>query len=58
MLIQRSLLLLVLLLVLVWPPLEDWLTSPAGSWYRPYVFWFFLVLVAGLAGARSRHDAT
>ena len=58
MLVQRSLLLLILLLMLVWPPFEHWLMSPTGSWYRPYIFWFSLVILAGIAGTRSKRDAT
>lgn len=46
MYISRALLLLLLLTFLFFPLLLQWTFSSEGSWYRPYLVWLLLTIVA------------
>ena len=55
MYINRTLLLGLVLALIGTPFLYDWLTSDYSAWYRPYVVWSGMILLAWF-GQRSRHS--
>tara|TARA_B100001540_G_scaffold39046_1_gene34624 strand:+ start:623 stop:799 length:177 start_codon:yes stop_codon:yes gene_type:complete len=54
MYINRTLLLLLGVLVIFLPALADWLTGSPTAWYRPYQAWL-VVVVAAWWNQRSRY---
>ncbi len=54
MYINRSLLLGLSLLLVSFPVLIDWLTSDYTAWYRPYIVWSVIIVLAW-RDQRSRH---
>ncbi len=54
MYINRILVLALLLAIICYPALKDWLGSDHSAWYRYYIIWSGVVLVAWLSN-RSRH---
>mgnify|MGYP001553116817 FL=1 len=54
MYINRTLVLGIVLALLAFPMLRDWLTSDYSAWYRPYVIWCAIIGFAWW-GHRSRH---
>lgn len=53
MYINRTLLLGIILVLISFPLITDWLTSDYTAWYRPYLLWTLIILAAWL-GQRSR----
>ncbi len=45
MYINRSLLLVLVVVLVFVPPLLEWTTSGGVAWYRPYLLWSLLVLL-------------
>jgi hypothetical protein len=45
---QRPLFLLVIIAYMLSPSIVDWATSPQPIWYKPYILWGAVVLVAYL----------
>ena len=44
---RQSPLLLILLLVFIFSPrLFSWLLSTTGAWYRPYIIWLAIIVIA------------
>ncbi len=43
---QRPLLLIILLLYIFVPSILQWVADPNGSWYRPFIVWLFVIVVA------------
>ncbi len=46
MYINRPILLLLLISFIFSPAIFDWMLAADGAWYRPYFFWFALVVIA------------
>lgn len=57
---MNSLRLVILLLLLAYvflPTLLDWVISPEGAWYRPFVVWVLVILMAfALHMRKKRHE--
>lgn len=45
---QRPLLLLLLAAYIFAPTFFNWVIKPEGGWYRPYIIWLIVVVVAYL----------
>ncbi|MEW5250155.1 hypothetical protein [Microbulbifer discodermiae] len=44
---NRTLLILLVLVGYVFSPtVFTWLINPAGAWYRPFILWLLLILLA------------
>lgn len=52
---QRPLLLLVLVAYIFSPALYTWVTDPAGVWYKPYIIWAVVVVIAFIIQSRNKH---
>ena len=55
MYINRNLLLGLVLALVCFPFLVDWLVSDYAAWHRPYLAWSAVVFCAWL-GQRTRHN--
>ena len=53
MYINRTLVLGIVLLLIAFPVITDWLTSDYSAWYRPYVIWSAIIAFTWW-GNRSR----
>jgi uncharacterized membrane protein len=54
MYINRALLLVVGVVLIFFPAIEDWLFSSHTAWYRPYQLWL-LIILAAYWNQRSRY---
>lgn len=54
MYINRALLLVLGVVLIFFPAIEEWLFSPQTAWYRPYQLWL-LVIIAAYWNQRSRY---
>ncbi|MFI2813131.1 MULTISPECIES: hypothetical protein [Microbulbifer] len=44
---NRTLLILLVLVGYVFSPtVFTWMINPSGAWYRPFILWFVLILLA------------
>lgn len=50
---QRSLILLLLLTYLFAPTLIAWIYNPTGVWYKPYLVWILVIIMAYFAQKRK-----
>ncbi|WP_185233105.1 hypothetical protein [Teredinibacter franksiae] len=50
---QRPLLLLLLVVYIFSPTLFDWVMNPGGGWYRPYLIWLLVIVVAFIVQERQ-----
>ncbi len=55
---QRLVILLLLIAYIFSPTLFSWIINPEGAWYRPYLAWVVVIVIAYLIQARKRrsHD--
>jgi hypothetical protein len=54
---QRPLLLFVLVAYIFSPTLYGWVINPAGAWYKPYIIWAMVIVLAYIMQNRSKsHD--
>ena len=54
---QRPLLLLMLIIYIFSPTLFSWVIAPNGVWYRPYLLWILVIIVAYIVQGRdNKHD--
>ncbi|SMF21052.1 hypothetical protein SAMN02745866_01323 [Alteromonadaceae bacterium Bs31] len=53
---QRPLLLLLLLIYIFSPTLFGWITNPDGGWYRPYVIWLLVIVIAYFSQQRDTEE--
>lgn len=53
---QRPLLLLLLVFYIFSPTLFSWVINPSGAWYRPYIIWMLLVVVAYVVQGRGKDN--
>jgi len=42
----RLFILLLLVLYIFSPTLFNWMVNPNGAWYRPYIIWVVVILLA------------
>ena len=54
MYINRTLLLVICIVILFFPGIEDWLLGSQTAWYRPYLPWL-LIILAAYWNQRTRH---
>lgn len=52
----RPLILLLLVLYIFSPTLFNWMINPNGAWYRPYLIWAGVIVVAYLLQGRRQSD--
>lgn len=43
---QRPLLLLILVVYIFSPTLFSWIINPTGAWYRPFIIWLIVIIIA------------
>ena len=48
MLIPRSIILLILVMFIFSPAIEQWVSNNQAAWYRPYVAWGLIILIVFL----------
>jgi len=54
---HQPLLLLLLVVYIIFPSLVDWVIDAQAGWYRPFIFWAVVVLVAFILQRRDNsHD--
>ncbi|MBU2986333.1 hypothetical protein [Saccharophagus degradans] len=53
---QRPLLLLMLVVYIFSPTLFSWVVNPDGAWYRPYLIWVLVIIVAFFVQTRSKRN--
>ncbi|GMG86429.1 hypothetical protein [Biformimicrobium ophioploci] len=54
---NRTLLILLVLVGYVFSPtMFTWMVNPGGAWYRPFIIWFGLILVAAYIQSRRGKD--
>lgn len=55
---QRLVILLLLIAYIFSPTLFTWVLHPEGAWYRPYIIWVLVILVAYTVQLRKKrpHD--
>ncbi len=56
MYIPRSILVLLVIIYLLFLASVDWINQPEGTWYRPFLVGFLIVLVAGWAHREQDSD--
>jgi hypothetical protein len=54
--INRSLLLLLAFAAVFIPSTQEWMTSGGSAWYRPYLVWGLVVLLAWWLQRRGYSD--
>jgi TctA family transporter len=55
---QRLVILLLLVAYIFSPTLFSWIFNPDGAWFRPYIAWVLVIVIAFLIQARKKqpHD--
>lgn len=54
---NRTLLILLLLVGYVFSPtVFTWMINPTGAWYRPFILWLVLILLALIIQLRRKFD--
>ena len=56
---QRLIILLLLVSYIFSPTLFGWVINPEGSWYRPFIIWVLVIVIAYFiqaANKRRRND--
>lgn len=51
---QRLVILLLLIAYIFSPSLFDWIINPEGAWYRPFVAWAMVIVIAFAIQMRRR----
>jgi hypothetical protein len=52
----RPLILLLLVFYVFSPTLFNWMINPSGSWYRPYIIWAVVIVLAYVVQGRRGSD--
>lgn len=53
----RPLVLTLLALYIFSPTLFNWVINPNGAWYRPYIIWLVVIVIAYIwQGRRRQHE--
>lgn len=55
---QRLVILLLLIAYIFSPTLFSWIINPEGAWFRPYIAWVAVIVIAYIVQARKKrsHD--
>jgi energy-coupling factor transporter transmembrane protein EcfT len=55
---QRLVILLLLVAYIFSPSLFNWIINPEGAWYRPYIVWIIVIIIAFVMQIRRKnyHD--
>jgi hypothetical protein len=51
---HRLVILLLLIAYIFSPSLFDWAINPEGAWYRPYIAWTLVIVIAFLFQLRRK----
>lgn len=51
---QRLVILLLLIAYIFSPTLFTWIINPEGAWYRPYLIWVLVIVIAFVMQLRRR----
>ncbi len=51
---QRLVILLLLVAYIFSPSLFNWIINPAGAWYRPYIVWVAVIVIAFIMQIRRK----
>jgi len=52
---QRLVILLLLIAYIFSPTLFDWIINPDGAWYRPYIVWVMVIIIAFIMQIRRKN---
>lgn len=53
---QKPLLILALLFYIIAPSLFEWMSAIEGHWYRPFIIWLVIIVIAYLVQMRDKSD--
>lgn len=56
--ISPTLLLLVLVIIVFSPSIQEWVTQGGSQWYRPYVLWLLTIIFVWWSVARHQKKQT
>lgn len=51
---QRLVILLLLVAYIFSPSLFNWIINPEGAWYRPYIVWVVVIVIAFIMQIRRK----
>ncbi|HSC67660.1 MAG TPA: hypothetical protein VLC79_08215 [Cellvibrio sp.] len=51
---QRLVILLLLVAYIFSPSLFNWIINPEGAWYRPYIVWVVVIVIAFVMQIRRK----
>jgi hypothetical protein len=54
---QRLVILLLLIGYIFSPTLFTWIVNPEGAWYRPYVIWLLVIVIAFVIQLRRKKSS-
>ncbi|HCS64222.1 MAG TPA: hypothetical protein DIW64_09155 [Cellvibrio sp.] len=52
---QRLVILLLLVAYIFSPSLFNWIINPEGAWYRPYIVWVIVIVIAFVMQIRRKN---
>ncbi len=52
---QRLVILLLLIAYIFSPTLFNWIINPDGAWYRPYIVWVVVIVIAFIMQVRRKN---
>ncbi len=52
---QRLVILFLLIAYIFSPTLFDWIINPEGAWYRPYIIWVIVIVIAFIMQIRRKN---
>jgi len=52
---QRLVILLLLIAYIFSPTLFNWIINPDGAWYRPYIVWVVVIVIAFIMQIRRKN---
>lgn len=52
---QRLVILLLLVAYIFSPSLFNWIINPEGAWYRPYIVWVVVIVIAFIMQIRRKN---
>ncbi len=52
---QRLVILLLLVAYIFSPSLFNWIINPEGAWYRPYIAWVVVIVIAFVMQIRRKN---
>ena len=53
---QKPLLLLALVMYIFSPTLYSWISNPQGVWYKPFIIWALVIVIAFVWQKSKRSD--